>query len=162
MVNLTLLGSPTGPFSHPWFGDDKSPLSLETGSSGSRESPRPHSPLEGGGGRGAEVAEMGKRPNISSIGAGATPKSDSCEACKAFQTSHQVFYRWIENGKVENQIRHSLHAFVVEILSLSITGQIFGHFTGRVLGLGCGLEGFLGLDFIITSESFKINNIIYL
>jgi len=93
--------SPTGPFSHPWFGDDKSPLSLETGSSGSRESPRPLSPLEGGGGgRGAEVAEMGKRPNISSIGAGATPKSDSCEACKAFQTSHQVFYSHDEASRI--------------------------------------------------------------
>jgi len=41
--------------------------------------------------------------------------------------------------------------FFIEILSLSITGRIFGHFTGRVHGLGCGLEVFLGLDFIITS-----------
>ena len=35
----------------------------------------------------------------------------------------------------------------LEILSLSITGRIFGHFTGRVHGLGCGLESFLGLEF---------------
>ena len=52
--------------------------------------------------------------------------------------------------------------FISEILSLSITGRIFGHFTGRVHELGCGLEGFLGLDFIITSEHYEINNIIYL
>ena len=54
------------------------------------------------------------------------------------------------------------HPFLLEILSLSITGRIFGHFTGRVHGPGCGLEGFLGLDFIIISEHFKIDNIIYL
>ena len=45
---------------------------------------------------------------------------------------------------------------------LSITGRTFGHFTGRVHELGCGLEGILSLDFIITTEHYEINNIIYL
>ena len=43
--------------------------------------------------------------------------------------------------------------FENEILCLSITGRIFGHFTGRVHGLGCALENFLDLDFIIEFET---------
>jgi len=41
-----------------------------------------------------------KKSSTSSTGAGATTKADSCEACKAFQTSHQVFYSHDEAARI--------------------------------------------------------------
>ena len=58
-------------------------------------------------------------------------------------------------GEILSLCSNRLIQYFWEILSLSITGRIFGHFTGRVHGLGCGLKGFLGLDFIITSKNLK-------
>jgi len=93
----TAFGSSVDPLSHPWFNDERPPLSLEThSSSGSGDSSRlPPSPLGGAGNIGAKKAGAN-----SSSSSAAVSKADSCEACKAFQSSHQVFFSFDEETRI--------------------------------------------------------------
>ena len=68
--------------------------------------------------------------------------------CK--QTHH--LFRTISKSRL---IIINLKSEITEILSLAITGRIFGHFTGRVLGLGCGLGRFFRSGFLYYIQKLK-------